>query len=94
MTGTLSLLDAMNRADVKRLVFSSTAAVYGNVNGPDLLAEDLPRAPINPYGDSKAMVETILQSCVSANGIQAIALRYFNACGADAKGRSGERHAP
>lgn len=93
VAGTLSLLDAMNAAGVKRLVFSSTAAVYGNVDAP-LLSEDLPRAPINPYGDSKEMVETILESCVSAHGLQAIALRYFNASGADAQGRSGERHDP
>lgn len=91
--GTLSLLDAMNAAEVKRLVFSSTAAIYGNVDAP-LLSEDLPRAPINPYGDSKEMVETMLESCVSAHGLQAIALRYFNASGADAQGRSGERHNP
>ncbi|MGJ8598194.1 UDP-glucose 4-epimerase GalE [Sulfitobacter sp.] len=92
--GTLSLLDAMNTAGVTRLVFSSTAAVYGN--GPDVarLSEDLPRAPINPYGHSKAMVETVLETCVAAHGLEAIALRYFNASGADAEGRSGERHDP
>lgn len=93
VAGTLSLLDAMNTAGVRRLVFSSTAAVYGNVDAP-LLSEDLPRAPINPYGDSKAMVETVLEACVAAHGLQATALRYFNACGADAQGRSGERHDP
>jgi len=93
VAGTLSLLDAMNTAGVKRLVFSSTAAIYGNVDVP-LLSEDLPRAPINPYGDSKEMVETMLESCVSAHGLQAIALRYFNASGADSQGRSGEQHDP
>jgi len=93
VVGTLSLLDAMNAVGVKRLVFSSTAAVYGNADAP-LLSEDLPRLPINPYGDSKEMVETMLESCVSAHGLQAIALRYFNASGADAQGRSGERHDP
>lgn len=92
--GTLSLLDAMNAAGVTRLVFSSTAAVYGNQPQVPLLHEVLPRQPINPYGDSKAMVETILESCVAPYGLQAIALRYFNACGADAAGRSGERHDP
>lgn len=92
--GTLSLLEAMSQAGVKRIVFSSTAAVYGNCEDTPLLDETLPRAPINPYGDSKAMVETILESCVPAYGIEAIALRYFNACGADAQGRSGERHDP
>ena len=94
VAGTLSLLEAMQAADVQRIVFSSTAAVYGNHTGNALLSEDLPRAPINPYGDSKAMVETILESCVAAHGLQAIALRYFNAAGADAQARSGERHDP
>lgn len=94
LCGTLSLLDAMNAAGVTRLVFSSTAAVYGNRTDVARLSEDLPRAPINPYGHSKAMVETVLETCVEAHGLEAIALRYFNACGADAEGRSGERHDP
>jgi UDP-glucose 4-epimerase len=94
VSGTLSLLEAMNAAAVTRLVFSSTAAVYGNQPHAQLLGEDLARAPINPYGDSKAMVETILEACAQAHGLQAIALRYFNACGADAQGRCGERHDP
>lgn len=94
VAGTLSLLDAMNLAGVTRMVFSSTAAVYGNQSQTPLLGEDLPRSPINPYGDSKAMVETVFESCVQAHGLQAIALRYFNASGADAQGRSGERHDP
>lgn len=94
VAGTLSLLEAMNAAEVTRLVFSSTAAVYGNQTNTSLLAEDLPRSPINPYGDSKAMVETVFESCVPAHGLQAIALRYFNASGADAQGRTGERHDP
>lgn len=94
VAGSLSLLDAMATADVKNIVFSSTAAVYGNRTDMGTLCETLPRAPINPYGHSKAMVETILQTCVDAHGINAIALRYFNACGADAQGRTGERHDP
>lgn len=94
VAGTLSLLKAMQAADVTRIVFSSIAAVYGNHADAALLAEDLPRAPINPYGDSKAMVEVMLEACVAAHGLQAIALRYFNACGADAQGRTGERHDP
>ena len=93
VAGTLSLLDAMNAAGVRRLVFSSTAAVYGAVDSP-LLSEDLPCAPINPYGHSKAMVETVLASCVSAHGLQVVSLRYFNASGADGQGRCGERHTP
>lgn len=94
VAGTVSLLGAMNAAGVRRIVFSSTAAVYGNQTEAGLLTEDLPRAPINPYGDSKAMVEVILEACVAAHGLQAIALRYFNACGADPQGRTGERHDP
>ncbi len=94
VSGTLSLLNAMNEADVKRIVFSSTAASYGNNASQPLLSEDLPRAPINPYGDSKVMVEMILEACVAAHGIEAVALRYFNASGADAEGRTGERHDP
>lgn len=94
VSGTLSLLKAMQAADVSRLVFSSTAAVYGNRTDGALLTEDLPRAPINPYGDSKAMVEVILESCAAAHGLQSIALRYFNASGADPECRTGERHDP
>ncbi len=94
VAGTLALLDAMTAAGVSKLVFSSTAAAYGNRTDTPLLGEDLPRAPINPYGDSKAMVETVLEACAAAHGLQAITLRYFNACGADAEGRSGERHDP
>ena len=73
VAGTLSLLTAMNAADVGRIVFSSTAAAYGNTTGRALLSEDLPRAPINPYGESKVMVEKILEACVGAHGLQAIA---------------------
>ena len=94
VAGTVSLLEAMKAENVSHLVFSSTAAVYGNSDESGLLAEDLPRVPINPYGDSKAMVETILESCVTAHGLSSIALRYFNASGADAEGRTGERHDP
>ncbi|WP_299031843.1 UDP-glucose 4-epimerase GalE [uncultured Sulfitobacter sp.] len=94
VAGTLSLLTAMNAAGVPRLVFSSTAAVYGNNTDAPLLHEALPSAPVNPYGHSKAMVETVLETCVAAHGLQAIALRYFNASGADPEGRTGERHSP
>ncbi|MEM9580947.1 MAG: UDP-glucose 4-epimerase GalE, partial [Pseudomonadota bacterium] len=93
VAGTLALLEAMNAVGLKRIVFSSTAAAYGNADAPTL-SEDLPRAPINPYGDSKVMVEQMLEACVAPHGLQAIALRYFNACGADAAGRTGERHDP
>jgi len=92
--GTVSLLQAMQAEGVKKIVFSSTAAAYGNNIDTPLLHEALPRAPINPYGDSKVMVETILESCVTAHQMQSIALRYFNACGADPEARTGERHDP
>lgn len=94
VAGTLSLLKAMNAAGVSRLVFSSTAAVYGNNTDTPLLHEALPKLPVNPYGDSKAMVETMLEASAAAHGLSAIALRYFNASGADPQGRTGERHTP
>lgn len=92
--GTVSVLKAMVAAGLKKLVFSSTAAVYGNHTEISLLHEKLPCAPITPYGDSKVMVEKMLAACVAAHGFQSISLRYFNASGADAKGRTGERHDP
>lgn len=94
VAGTLSLLEAMQAADVRKIVFSSTAAVYGSSDQSTGLSENLPKLPISPYGYSKAMVEVILENCVKAHGFQAIALRYFNACGADPLGRTGERHNP
>ncbi|WP_299507805.1 UDP-glucose 4-epimerase GalE [uncultured Roseobacter sp.] len=94
VAGTLSLLEAMECVGAKKLVFSSTAAAYGNNTDVPLLHERLPRAPINPYGDSKVMVEMILEACAEAHGLQSIALRYFNACGADPDGQTGERHDP
>lgn len=93
VAGSLNLLDAMRRHDCLHIVFSSTAAVYGNA-GLDLLDERLPVRPENPYGRSKAMVETMLADYFAIYGFKAIALRYFNAAGADPKGRAGERHDP
>lgn len=94
VAGTLSLLTAMQNASVDNLVFSSTAAVYGNTAQAPLLHEDMARAPINPYGASKVMVEMMLEACAQSHGLSSIALRYFNACGADPAGRTGERHTP
>ncbi|MFV1840505.1 MULTISPECIES: UDP-glucose 4-epimerase GalE [unclassified Phaeobacter] len=94
LSGTITLLEAMNDAAVADFVFSSTAAVYGNQPHSKLLHEALPRAPINPYGASKAMVEEVLESCAQAHGLRAIALRCFNAAGADPQRRTGERHDP
>src|SRR6202140_4842230 len=80
--GTVSLLEAMARAGVRRLVFSSTAAVYGN---PEKLPipETTRIAPVNPYGESKAAVEKILGALDHYRGLRTVALRYFNACGAE-----------
>lgn len=91
--GTVSLLEAMARADVRRLVFSSTAAVYGD---PEKLPipEDARIAPVSPYGESKAMVEKILGELDRYRGLRSVALRYFNACGAEPEAGLGEAHDP
>jgi len=90
---TLNLLDAMVRHGVQRFIFSSTAAVYGE---PQYVPVDEkhPREPINPYGASKRMVEDALMYYASAYGLQSVPLRYFNAAGADPRGRLGPRHDP
>jgi len=90
---TLNLLDAMMEADVKRIVFSSTAAVYGEPV-TDVIAEDHPLAPLSPYAWSKRMVEQMLEDYDRAYGLKSIRLRYFNAAGADPDGEVGERHQP
>jgi len=93
VAGSLNLIRAMVRHGVRKMVFSSTAAVYGDSTDA-ALTEDLPKAPINPYGQTKWAVECMLRDTAAAEGLQAIALRYFNAAGADAEGRLGERHDP
>lgn len=93
VTGTLTLLQAMQDAGVADIVFSSTAAVYGNQDTA-LLSEQTPTQPINPYGDSKVMAEMMLKAAAHCHGFRAIALRYFNASGADPLARTGERHTP
>ena len=89
----MSLLTAMVETNVKRLVFSSTAAVYGN---PAVvpIPEDSPFAPVSPYGESKAMVEKILGCLDLYRGLRSIRLRYFNACGSDPETGLGEEHDP
>jgi UDP-glucose 4-epimerase len=91
--GSLSLLLAMAKTQVKRLVFSSTAAVYGNPERVPI-PEDAPFAPVSPYGESKAMVEKILRELDRYSGLRSIALRYFNACGAEPDVPLGEQHEP
>lgn len=90
---TAVLLQAMLRHGVKRFIFSSTAAVYGEPARVPI-DEDLPSQPTNPYGASKAAVERMLAEARVASGLQYVSLRYFNAAGAHPGGRIGERHDP
>lgn len=93
VVNTLNLLNAMREAEVSRFIFSSTAAVYGEPQRVPI-DEAHPKGPINPYGRSKWMVEQMLEDFDAAYGLKYIALRYFNAAGADPQGRLGERHEP
>jgi len=95
--GTAALLQAMQDAGVPRLVFSSTAAVYGQPEGLGpgaALTEGLPKEPTSPYGDTKLACERMIAAHAKAFGLSAVALRYFNACGADPSGLIGEAHDP
>ncbi len=91
--GTAALTEAAMEAEVRGIVFSSTAAVYGE---PEQIPipEGHPRLPINPYGRSKMVAEQVLEDAEAAGGPPWIAFRYFNAAGADPKGRTGEWHEP
>jgi UDP-glucose 4-epimerase len=93
VVNTLTLLDAMVRHGVARFIYSSTAAIFGEPRYVPI-DEAHPRAPVNPYGRSKLMVEEILADYERAYGLRHSALRYFNAAGADPAGRLGERHDP
>jgi UDP-glucose 4-epimerase len=91
--GTLNLLAAMKTAGVDRIVFSSTAAVFGNPL-TELIDETHPLAPINPYGWSKRMMEQMLADMAAAYALRSVSLRYFNAAGAHPDGEIGEAHDP
>jgi UDP-glucose-4-epimerase GalE len=91
--GSTSLFEAMQQAGVNKLVFSSTAAAYGNPQRVPI-TEDQPIAPINPYGDSKVMVERMIEALDRYRGFRSIRLRYFNACGSEPEAGLGERHEP
>jgi UDP-glucose 4-epimerase len=93
VSGSISLLTAMERAGVKRIVFSSTAAVYGEPSAVPI-TEDLPYAPVSPYGSSKVMVEQILDWVDKYRNVRSVCLRYFNACGAAPEAGLGEEHDP
>jgi UDP-glucose-4-epimerase GalE len=93
LTTSLNLFDAMLEAGTDRLIFSSTAAVYGEpLETP--IPESHPTRPANPYGRAKLMVEDILRDYERAHGLRSISLRYFNAAGADVDGATGECHDP
>lgn len=93
VANTLVLASAMVESGARALVFSSTAAVYGNPQHVPI-NESHPKQPINPYGRSKWMAEQILEDFDRAYGLKSICLRYFNAAGADPEGQLGERHNP
>ncbi|PRX28584.1 UDP-glucose 4-epimerase [Orenia metallireducens] len=89
----LNLLDAMVKHNVKKIVFSSTAAVYGDVEEVPI-TEDLPKDPTSVYGKSKLFFEEIMKDYDQAYGLKFVSLRYFNASGADESGKIGEDHNP
>ena len=93
VTGTQNLLDAMLAAGVNRIVFSSTCATYGEPEHMPI-TEDMPQQPVNPYGQSKYMVEQMLRWYGECHGLQWAALRYFNVVGSDPEGDIGENHDP
>ena len=92
-TSSLSLLEAMRMADVRKIVFSSTAAVYGRAEVSPI-TEDQSRNPINPYGRSKMMTEMAIEDAAKAYGLGYAILRYFNVAGAHPSATIGEAHEP
>ncbi|MDB4219539.1 UDP-glucose 4-epimerase GalE [Emcibacteraceae bacterium] len=93
IVGTINLLDMMVKYDVKKFIFSSTAATYG-IPETSEIPEEHKTVPINPYGHSKLMVEQILQRYYEAYRLSSVTFRYFNAAGADPEGDIGENHDP
>lgn len=91
--GTLNLLTGMNEAGIKKIVFSSTAATYGEPENIPIRESDR-TFPINPYGETKLAVEKALKWADNAYGLKYVALRYFNAAGAHISGKIGEAHSP
>ena len=93
VVGTVELLDAMSRAGVARLVYSSSCAVFGT---PDVLpvSELTPQRPTSPYGETKLAAERMLHHFDAAHGLRSVSLRYFNAAGADHDNEIGESHDP
>jgi len=89
----LVLLEATVQEGIRHFVFSSSCATYGVPGGP-LITEDMPQRPINPYGETKLVIERALHWYGAAYGLKSVALRYFNAAGADLDGQLGEEHSP
>lgn len=92
--GVASLLAAMREAGVRRLVFSSTGSFYARPEGDRQMREGDPKAPTNPYAETKLVSERMITANCAAYGLSAVALRYFNAAGADPSGLIGEAHHP
>lgn len=93
VSSTLSLLEVMRKTNHDKLIFSSSASVYG-IPCSSPITEDHPKNPINPYGWSKRIVEQIIEDYCHAYEFSAVCLRYFNVAGADPSGRIGEKHEP
>ena len=93
VAGSMNLLDAMARAGVHHLVFSSTCAIYGEAQ-TEVLTEDHPKNPINPYGASKLAMERMIEDYCNATALEAVTFRYFNVAGADPDSEIGEHHEP
>jgi UDP-glucose 4-epimerase len=93
VVGTLNLINEMLKNEFNNLVFSSTAAIFGNPL-TEKIAEDHPKNPINPYGQSKLIVEKILEDYCASYDLNVTCFRYFNAAGADPSGEIGEAHEP
>jgi len=91
--GSLNLFEAMQTSNVKKIIFSSSCAVYGEVETVPI-TENTHQRPISPYAKSKFMVEHMLQDFGLAHGLRYVICRYFNACGADLQGEIGEEHDP
>ena len=90
--GTMNLLHAMLDARIDQMVFSSSCATYGISD--ELITEDTPQSPINPYGETKLICEKMIRDYGAAHGLRSVMLRYFNAAGCDPDGDTGERHDP
>jgi len=93
VVNSIGLLQILVKLGVNHVVFSSSAAVYGQPEQA-LISEDSTIRPINPYGSSKACIEQVLQDVSRSHGVRSVSLRYFNAAGADPLARIGERHDP